>query len=45
MNTPVTNPGWMEPLMPPEGGQKRLEDAAFELVFGVLSKQRFPYLK
>jgi hypothetical protein len=32
MNTPVTNPNWMEPLMPPEEGQRRLEDAAFDLV-------------
>ena len=32
MNTSVTNPSWMEPLMPPEVGQKRLEDAAFDLV-------------
>ena len=32
MNAPFTNPSWMEPLLPPEEGQKRLEDAAFELV-------------
>jgi Fic family protein len=32
MDTPVTNPSWMEPLLPPEEGQKRLEDAAFDLV-------------
>src|ERR1019366_3915574 len=32
MNLPLTNPSWMEPLLPPEEGQKRLEDAAFDLV-------------
>src|ERR1035437_4968137 len=32
MNTPITNPSWMEPILPPEEGQKRLEDAAFDLV-------------
>jgi Fic family protein len=28
----MTNPSWMEPMMPPEEGQRRLEDAAFDLV-------------
>jgi Fic family protein len=32
MNTAVINPDWMEPMMPPEEGQRRLEDAAFDLV-------------
>ena len=32
MITPVTNPGWMKPMMPPEEGQRRLEDAAFDLL-------------
>jgi|CZKL01.1.fsa_nt_gi Fic family protein len=32
MNTPVTHVGWMEPMMPPEEGQRRIEDAAFDLV-------------
>jgi len=32
MNTPLTHVGWMEPTMPPEEGQRRLEDLAFDLV-------------
>jgi hypothetical protein len=31
MISPVTNPSGMEPVMPPEEGQRRLEDAAFDL--------------
>jgi hypothetical protein len=32
INTAITNSSWMEPMMPPEEGQRRLEDAAFDLV-------------
>jgi hypothetical protein len=32
MDAPVTNPSRMEPLLPPVEGQRRLEDAAFDLV-------------
>jgi hypothetical protein len=32
MDAPITNPSWMEPMLPPEEGQRQLEDAAFDLV-------------
>jgi hypothetical protein len=30
MDALITNPSWMEPMLPPEEGQRQLEDAAFD---------------
>ena len=32
MDAHITNPSWMDPMLPPEEGQRQLEDAAFDLV-------------